>query len=412
MKSFAALLDKLVFEPSRNNKLRWMVEYFRETPDPDRGYALAALTGSLRLQQARPAFIRKLLLERVDPQLFALSYDFVGDLAETVALMWPPGKVRETVALHEPSLTEIVEFLHTAKKSTLEAKIVVWMDELEEAGRWALLKLITGGLRIGVSARLAKTAIAHLGNRQANEVEEVWHGLAPPYTQLFAWIEGRGSMPEARDAAPFRPPMLAHPIDAAALASLAPGDFAAEWKWDGIRVQAVGGRAADGTALRRLYSRSGDDVSAAFSDIVEAISGAAFDGACIDGELLVVRDGVVQPFGELQQRLNRKTTTLRLLAEFPLHIRAYDLLTEAGEDLRDLDYRARRARLAQFVATCGSGRIDLSPLIEFDSWEALAATRLEPTRAGADAAAVEGVMLKRKTSTYLPGRPTGVRPET
>jgi DNA ligase-1 len=318
--------------------------------------------------------------------------------------MWParPG------ANATPSLTDIVTGLAETGKLDLPRRLASWLDALDETGRWALLKLITGALRIGVSARLAKTAVAMLGDMEPDAVELVWHGLRPPYLELFAWVEGRGPKPEGRDAAPFRPPMLAHPLEDVTdwRAGLDPAAFAAEWKWDGIRVQAVAGRNADGTVTKRLYSRAGEDVSAAFPDLLEAID---FLGA-LDGELLILRDGRVQPFSVLQQRLNRKSVTPKLMADFPPHIRAYDLLVDGAEDLRALPFAERRLRLEAFVAALGNPRIDLSPTIPFDDWGALAAARAEPAAAGAgvDAEAVEGVMLKRVDSAYVPGRPKGL----
>src|SRR5262249_15378112 len=147
--------------------------------------------------------------------------------------------------------------------------------------------------------------------------------LVPPYTGLFAWIEGRAEKPVSVDPAPFRPVMLSHAIDDKDFAALDPARFAAEWKWDGIRVQAVAGE-AEGKRAARLYSRTGEDISGAFPDLVDALN---FNGA-IDGELLILRDGRVQSFNVLQQRLNRKTVNAKLLAEFPAHLRAYDLLVE------------------------------------------------------------------------------------
>ena len=178
----------------------------------------------------------------------------------------------------------------------------------------------------------------------------------------------------------------------------------AEWKWDGIRVQAVAGE-ADGKRVARLYSRTGEDISGAFPDLVEALD---FDGA-IDGELLILRDGRVQTFNVLQQRLNRKTVNAKLLAEFPAHLRAYDLLVENGEDLRELPFCERRARLEALVAQLDHARIDLSPLVPFATWDELTAARADPAAAGAgeDAEAVEGVMLKRRDAPYMPGRPKG-----
>ncbi len=402
MTPFADLLDRLAFEPRRNAKLALMEAFFREVADPERGYALAALTGGLVFQHAKGGLIRGLIAERVDPMLFALSYDYVGDLSETVALMWPERPGRNAPP---PALSEVVEGLSNSGKAALPGLLSGWLDGLDETGRWALLKLITGGLRVGVSARLAKAAVARLGPVDADAVEEVWHGLAPPYLELFAWVEGRGAAPASVDPAPFRPPMLAQPLDEAELAALDPTAFRAEWKWDGIRVQAACGTAEDGRRVARLYSRTGEDVSAAFPDLLGMLE---FDGA-VDGELLIIREGRVEPFAVLQQRLNRKAVSPKLMAEFPPRIRAYDLLAENGEDLRALPFDARRQRLEAFVAERGGPAFDLSPLVAFDDWEALAAIRADPAGAGAgvDAEAVEGLMLKRGDSSYVPGRPKG-----
>src|SRR4030095_12803631 len=137
------------------------------------------------------------------------------------------------------------------------------------------------------------------------------------------------------------------------------GAFMAEWKWDGIRVQAVCGRRDDGRIARRLYSRTGADISRAFPDLIESFD---FDGA-IDGELLIMREGRVQSFNVLQQRLNRKTVSPKLLAEFPAHLRVYDLLVDGEEDLRQRPFVERRARLEQFVPRLDDARVDLSPLV-------------------------------------------------
>jgi len=403
MNRFAELLDRLSYEAARNNKVRLMADYLRHTPDPERGWALAALTGALTFKHAKSGMIRALIAERTDPTLFALSYDYVGDLSETVALMWPadpnhrPNKT--------PSLSDVVETLSTLGKAQLPAQIARWLDALDETGRWALLKLVTGGLRIGVSARLAKTAAASLGGKEQDEIEIIWPGLAPPYLELFAWLEGRGDKPNNLDAAPFRPAMLAHPIEENDLASLDPNDFTAEWKWDGIRIQAVNGRDEKGDTVTRLYTRTGEDISKSFPDLLSSLRLPA----AIDGELLILREGRVQSFNVLQQRLNRKAVTPKLINEFPAHLRAYDLLAEGGDDLRDLPFAERRARLEKLIAQLGDPRIDLSPLVAFETWDQLIAARASPAEGGAglDAEAVEGVMLKRRDSVYVPGRPKG-----
>jgi DNA ligase 1 len=457
MNRFAELLDRLAYEPGRNNKLRLITRYFREVEDPDRGYALAALTGALSFKHAKAGLIRDLIAERTDPVLFALSYDYVGDLSETVALMWPkavsspppaseasggegsgvggvsadslPASRAERPPTPDPSpplrggrgedpqwraghnnpppptLTEVVSTLRTLGKTELPKQLTRWLDELDETGRWALLKLVTGAMRIGVSARLAKTAAAALGDKDPHELELMWPGLAPPYLELFAWLEGRAGKPVNLDPAPFCPVMLAHAIEDSDFASLQPSDFIGEWKWDGIRVQAVSGPGDNGHVVTRLYSRTGEDITKSFPDLLPSLR---LPGA-IDGELLVLRDGRVQSFNVLQQRLNRKVVSPKLIKEYPIHLRAYDLLGEGTTDLRTLPFEQRRARLEAFIAKLDDPRIDLSPTIAFDDWDELTAARADPASAGAgeDAEAVEGVMLKRRDAPYLPGRPKG-----
>ena len=398
MKAFARLLDQLAFTPSRNAKLTLLRDYLGTAPDPERGWALASLTGVLGFDAAKPGFIRKAAEARLDPQLFALSYDFVGDLAETVALVWPakPGANRE------PELPEVVESLRTASRREVPQLLERWLDALDATGRWALLKLLTGGLRVGVSARLAKQALAALGDVPISDIEEVWHSQEPPYGDLFAWLEKRSERPSAEAPARFRPVMLAQAIDgepdwaSGDFARYRAGDYAGEWKWDGIRVQAAheGGR-------RRLYSRTGEDIAAAFPDVIAALD---FDGV-IDGELLIFRDGHAAPFGDLQQRLNRKTADAKLMGEFPAGIRAYDLLMEGSEDLRTLPFAERRKRLETFIKRLNNPRIDLSPLQPFASWEELTQLRAHPPRGDPEIA--EGLMLKRWDSIYEPGRPKG-----
>ena len=394
MQHFANLLDALSFQPARNAKLRLIEAYLRTTPDPDRGYALAALTGSLDLPNAKPAVLRKLGTDQLDETLFSLSYDYVGDLAETLALIWHPTGRRNQPS---PSLGEVVEKLEAATSNEVPILLTDWLDLLDPTGRWALLKLITGSLRVGVSARLAKTAAANFGAVALEDVEEIWHGLKPPYRELFSWLSGLGEKPDRLNLS-FRPLMLAHPLDENELGQLKPEEFRAEWKWDGIRVQAV---ATGGE--RRLYSRAGEDISRAFPDILDAM---AFDGV-LDGELLVAHpmedEGVrIAPFNELQQRLNRKAITPRMLADWPAHVRLYDILIDGEADLRPLPFDMRRQHLEDWYWKEPRLRFDLSPLLPFATWDELAAMR-----AGARAASIEGLMLKRADSPYLGGRIKG-----
>ncbi len=389
MKAFAELLDRLAYIPSRNDKLRLLADYFATTPDPDRGFALAALTDGLFFRLPLRRILSEMLEPRVDPVLFSLSRDYVGDTAETIALLWPTTRQGQ----EPPRLAAIVAALQSASPAEVQTLLAKWLDHLDATGRWALLKLVTGALRVGVSARLAKTALAEWSGVALADIEEVWHGLRPPYPELFAWLSGEGPRPETGATPVFRPLMLSHQIEDKELQSIEPKDFVAEWKWDGIRVQAAhqGGE-------RRLFSRTGDDVSGGFPDVIEALP----EGVVLDGELLVMRDGEVAPFNDLQQRLNRKSVTGAMLKSHPAHIRLYDMLFEGEEDLRPLPFIARRGRLEAWHAANAPARTDISPMVDFAS-----VGELEALWAGVRETGIEGLMLKRRDSPYLSGRPKG-----
>ncbi len=390
MHAFAELMNRLAFTGSRNAKLDLMQAYFRATPDPDRGIALAVLTDGLNLRLPFRRLVTDLMEPHVDPVLYKLSRDFVGDTAETVSLLWPTCRENAPV----PTLPEIYETLQSLKRADAGPVLSGWLDGLDANGRWALLKLLTGGLRIGVSARLAKTAIAQAFNHNVSEIEEVWHGIELPYENLFAWLEGRADRPDPGDTPVFRPVMLAHPLQDSDLAKLAPEDWVAEWKWDGIRVQLAG----NGTELR-LYSRTGDDITRSFPDIGDAFMG--FHGAA-DGELLVMRDGEIAPFNDLQQRLNRKTVSASMVKNFPAHIRFYDLLFDRSKDIRRCDFTARREHLEGLLAAGKFSRASLSEVIGFENLD-----ELTVLRDAARDANIEGLMLKHIASPYLAGRPRG-----
>ncbi|HEU0043241.1 cisplatin damage response ATP-dependent DNA ligase [Sphingomonas sp.] len=392
MHAFAALLDSLIYTRGRNGKLKLVADYLRATPDPDRGWAMAALTGDLDLPAVKPALIRALIESRVDPLLFRMSRDYVGDTAETVALLWPAPVVPvDTTPL---SIAQAVERLRHLSRSDAPAALAGMLDRLDAEERFALLKMATGETRIGLSARLAKTALAQAFGQDVDVIEELWHGLAPPYTALFHWLDGHGPQPTPADVPVFRPFMLAHGLEDARVSL---DDYAAEWKWDGIRVQIV--HVAGQT---RLYSRTGDDVTGSFPDVANAF---ATPGA-VDGELLVkgeFQGGEAASFNALQQRLGRKVVSKQMLADYPAFVRLYDVLLDGTEDIRQLPWTERRQRLERFVTQLDPDRFDLSQVIEADDF-----TALEAIRAGARDAAIEGVMLKRRDSAYIQGRRAGL----
>ena len=397
MRAFSQLLDDLVYTRSRNTKLKLIGDYLRENPDPDRGYGLAVLTGTLDIPAVKGAAVRAIAEERVDPVLLYMSRDYVGDMAETVALLWPksagePPEVDDATI----RISDAVERLRSASRLDAPRVLAAMLDHLDASGRFALLKLATGALRVGVSARLAKQALADAFGLDVEAVEEVWHGLAPPFTELFDWAEGRAAQPAARNVPIFRPFMLAHPLEETRVSL---DEYAAEWKWDGIRVQLVhaGGET-------RLYSRTGDDISGSFPDVAEAFR----TPGVLDGELLVrgsdqgvadLHGGAAASFNALQQRLGRKNVSQKMLGAFPAFVRLYDILFDGERDLRELPWEKRRGELECFAKQLEPDRFDVSQLIEASSFE-----ELEDLRLNARDASIEGIMLKRRDSPYVGGR--------
>jgi DNA ligase-1 len=390
VQKFANLLDCLTTTPSRNGKLGLLAEYFRTAPDPDRGYALAALTDGLFPRLPVRRALAELMTGRIDPVLYQMSRDYVGDTAETVSLLWPEKRSRHP----PPGLAEVVAALELVPGNAVAPVLGDFLDRLDVRGRWALLKLIGGAPRVGVSARLARTALAQMSGHDLAEIEEIWHALQPPYPDLFAWLDGRAPRPDAAGKPVFRPLMLAHPIEEGDWAGLSPSDIAAEWKWDGVRVQIV----ASGGDVR-IFSRTGDDISGSFPEIVAAFQ--PFE-AVLDGELLVVRDGIVAPFNDLQQRLNRKTVTAKMLRDYPAFVRLYDILIDDGSDARALPFEERRLLLESWVERHRPRLADVSALVQFEDFK-----QLDELWGSAREAGIEGLMLKRRSSPYLSGRPKG-----
>lgn len=393
MEAFAALIDALVYTRSRNEKLRLIADYLRRTPDPDRGWALAALTDSLDFPAVKSNTIRTMLMERIDPVLWTLSRDFVGDTAETASLLWPATQAHPD----PPGVKEAVDALSAMTQRSVQAELPTLLDRLDASGRYALLKLATGAMRVGVSSRLAKTAFAQAFAVSVEDVEEYWHGLSPPFEELFAWAADGASPPDTANLPTFRPFMLAHPLEETVV-DLA--EYAAEWKWDGIRIQLVhaGGET-------RVYSRSGDDISGTFPELIPALDFPAV----LDGELLVRGShqggeaGGAASFNALQQRLGRKIVSRAMLRDYPAFVRLYDVLLVNGEDLRALPWSERRERLERLMERLPDSHFDLSAIVDAEHFEHLAEIRGQ-----ARDEAIEGLMLKRRDSPYIAGRRVGL----
>lgn len=392
MDAFADLLEQLYFTPGTNAKAALIIEYLKHTPDPDRGWAIAAMAGTLRFDFFKRNAVKQLMLERIDPVLFELSYDYVGEMSETVAHLWPtPSKVADTPL---PGLGEIVDEFMSAKRTEVKPLLADYLDKMTASQRWALIKLGTRGLRIGVSARSMKQILARFGDTRVEEIEALWHGVNPPYTELLSWLEGHSDKPDISDQVTFHPVMLSHPIDESDLATIEPSQWQTEYKYDGIRVQLVCTK--NGKAL---FSRTGDDISHAFPDLLDTIG----SHCVLDGELLVMHGSKVDTFNQLQQRLNKKKPAKKLMDSLPAGLMAYDVLSIGDDDYHNKPLSERRKVLDTFVRQTESPRLHLSPVLDVSSKEALETLYKQAS----DDTAVEGLMLKRLDSHYIPGRPKG-----
>lgn len=385
MKRFSRLAEALAFMPSAAGKRRLVADYVAAAPDPDRGWGLAVLLGAVPVRRAGPAVLRALAARRTDPVLFALSHGFVGDVAETLALMWPDPPPRPNSL--PPSMAEVMETLPAAGRGVVDDRLEGWLDTLDSTGRFTLLKLAGGTLRLAVSPRLVAEALAEWGGVDVHAVEECRHGLTPPYGPLLAWLERRGPRPAVAAGAVFHPVMPASPLDERDLAALDPAAWAAEWQWDGLRVQLVAGG-----GRRAVYGREGEDLSAAFPEVAQALD---FHGA-VEGELLAATDGppfTPAPVSVLLPRLKR---TAKARGSPPVFVRLFDMLAEEGEDLCPLPFTARRERLERWFAGRSLPPLSLSPLLPVPEWDA--ARRLHAGIGGG----VRGLMLKRRDAAYDP----------
>lgn len=378
MKPFTALVDRLAVTPQPTHQIALIRTYLQQTPDPDRGYALAALTGGLTLRAVRPAQLRAMMAQRADPVLLDMSLDYVGDLAETVALLWPPSQTNSP----PPSLSEIVQTLSDTPKPEIEAVVASWLDACEPAARYVLLRLLTGGVRTGLPTRRIKAGIAALSDGASlADVEDVWHALSPPYAALLDWIDGRGPRPDTRGIPTFTPLMHGTAI---ASPTPDPAPMIAEYLWTGARVLWV-----QDQGRVRLFSSDGDDLSAAFPDLTAPLA----QDAVLDGQLMVQRDGKPGTAEDLQRRLRRKTVNAALLREIPAAVRFFDMLEHKDQDMRDFALSERRAKLESFADEHG---LLLSPLLPTDACAAL--------HENLDAVAgAEGIILKRPDRPYRAG---------
>ncbi len=399
MKRFAELYAALDNSTRTNDKVAALADYFREAPAADACWAVYFLTGN-RPRQAVPA--RKLHEIAAEAAglpmwLFTESYEAVGDIAETIALILPPPQAASALPLHRWIAERLVP-LRKLDEAAQKAALLAYWQELDAHQRFVFNKLITGGFRVGVSSLLVIRALAEVsgvdGKVIAHRLAGDWQPTPENYTTLISTATA------SFDISKPYPFFLAHPIAAAPEnfeTALGPrSDWQAEWKWDGIRGQLV---KRQGQVF--LWSRGEELVSAQFPELLAAAELLA--DAVLDGEILPMKNGQVQPFTALQKRLGRKNPGRKILADNPVAFLAYDLLEVAGEDWRQRPLHERRARLHELVYSIpGNTVLQLSDIVRAPSWATLATAREESRQRG-----TEGLMLKRRDSVYGVGRSAG-----
>jgi DNA ligase-1 len=407
VKRFAQLFAELDATTSTNAKVDALQRYFAQAPSHDAAWAVYFLSGGKPRQVIPTSHLATLAchVAGIEPWLFDESYQSVGDLAETIALVLPQGAETSDVGLAEWVEQRLLP-LRGAPEAQIAQKVQAWWQELDTQGRFLLTKLVGGGFRVGVSKLLVQRALAaHSGvdaKRVAQRMMGYTDGKVMPSVERFEALvaqheDGAEVLLDAGQPYPF---FLAHQLDAPAevfASRLGPvDDWQVEWKYDGIRGQIVkrGGQVW-------VWSRGEELVTERFPEIV-ALAQRLADGTVLDGEIMVWREdpqggpGGPAPFALLQQRIGRKTLTKKVLADAPVTFMAYDLLEEAGRDIRDMPQHERRVRLEAMLKDTA---FRISPLETAGSWIELAKRRERSRELG-----VEGLMLKRRDAAYGTGR--------
>ncbi|NSX02956.1 ATP-dependent DNA ligase [Cupriavidus gilardii] len=414
MKAFAELYAALDATTSNNAKLAALRTYLQAAPPADAAWAVYFLAGGKPRQMVPVAMLRTLAEQaaRLPTWLFEESYQAVGDLAETIALLLPESEHTDDAGLAEWVEQRLLP-LRGLPPDVLLPKLDALWRPLDAQARLVLFKLITGAFRVGVSRLLVTRALGDVAGIDPKRVAERMVGYtdisarpdAEHYLALIA-PDGGGehgddvadgaSVPRSRGGQPY-PFFLAHPLQAPLEqfdAVLGPvSQWQVEWKWDGIRAQIV---RRDGQTW--IWSRGEDLITERFPELAEAAAPLP-DGTVIDGEIVVWRDERVQPFALLQQRIGRKNLSAKLLRDAPAVLLAYDLLEWQDEDRRRRAQGERRAALERLLAAHPHPSLRLSPLVQADDWPGYAALRESSRELG-----VEGFMLKALDAAYGAGR--------
>lgn len=366
MRTFFQLIDRLSNTQHESTKRELLLNYFISTADPERGYALAILANAIEIPLLTSAQLRKLITDKVDRELFNLSYDYVGDLAETIALLWPKPSASQNILANtgtestyplltseefaEASLTELLSNFTALAKIERCAFIQQQLNTANLCERWVLLKLLTGKLSQFVTIKTLKQTLAIMGNTSTHSLEEVWCNQQPPYLELFHWLAGKTAKPTAPHLPAYLPIMQARPIGDEELSQLNLAQLQIEWCWNGIRVQLI-----SKGQYKALLNRQGDDLGVYFPELMAEIN----IDAVLDG-ILLSNSGNIE---HIQQRSKRNKPNQHFIRKYPVHIQLFDVLSLNNEDFRKQPLTDRRAALEQWHHTHKPKRIYLSEIL-------------------------------------------------
>ena len=404
MKDFADLYSQLDASTSSNAKLAALQDYFRVTSHADAAWAVFFLCGGRPRQLVPTKLLRELAIQTsgLPPWLFEECYQAVGDLAETISLLLPQSEHSSTEGLALWVEDKLLP-LRGIESEEVIPRLLPLLQQLDRRSQLVCIKLITGSFRVGVSKLLVTRALAALANIDAKRIAQRLVGYtdlsARPtdasFQRLIAAVADSGE--DERDVGQPYPFFLAHSLQIPTADFAAqigpPGDWQIEWKWDGIRAQLVKRQ-----GQLWIWSRGEELVTDRFPELA-ALAAYIPNGTVLDGEIVVWKDGQLQSFALLQQRIGRKTLSARLLEKVPVAMLVYDLLEWQGEDWRQRPQSVRRAQLEQMVAQCAQPQLQISALLQGEDWQ-----DLDHQRASSRSRGVEGMMLKSKHAQYGVGR--------
>ena len=389
MIKFSNLLDSLLLNSSKKKKIKILSDYFNSQTQKNKIWALSILSNSFASKLIKVRDIKELIKEKIDEEMFLYSYDYVGDLAETVSLLWPRNKIKK---LDSYSLSS---FMNDLKKQKSKDDLIIFLENCFNSSSpdeiYTIIKILLGGLRVGVSNELLKESLSKIGIRTKEEIEENWYGFSFPYYGFFEWLEGEDLPEKFNNKNLFHSFMLSNPFDENLVNKINIEDYRCEYKWDGIRAQITI------SSSGKIYSRNGEDISNSFPELKIKSNKVSV----LDGELVVKKGNIIFSFNELQKRIGRKKVSRKTLSELPVHFICYDILFYNDLDIRKLSFEKRRNFLSKYIQELNHPNISISSLINFNSWNDLRSIREKSQNNH-----IEGIMLKNKNSIYKRGRPT------